>query len=765
MSRRNKRQPLSRAALIVLTGVISAILLLVWNRDRNVPAPPHETTAKQQAASASSLAPDSEVFARFAGSQSCRECHAEAFAAWQQSHHGLAERPFDPATDKVAFDPARTIHHGTQTSHARLEGLRPGIVTLGLDKQPHAFEAKRVIGVDPLLQFLVPEKGGRFQVTELAYDPKRGDWFDIFGDEDRQPGEWGHWTGRGMNWNQMCASCHNTRLRKHYASATDSYATTMVEMGVGCESCHGPMADHVQWQKPRPQPAKGDPTMRKPGQFTMMGACGSCHARRADLTGEFEAGEAFLDHFLLTIPDESGIYHPDGQVHDENYEYASFLSSGMFTKGVSCMDCHEPHSAKVKAGDNSLCMRCHETPLPPAPRIIEATHTFHSAGKEGSRCVDCHMPLTTYMQRHPRRDHGFTIPDPLLTKQHGIPNACNRCHEDKDVDWSIAAVEKWYGPRMERPTRARAQTIAAARNGETNAVPRLLDLARGDSNGLWRASATRLLGMFPAAPGVRQELFARAADSNPLVRAAAAHALSAFVPSRDAEVTARLTPLLSDERRAVRVEAGWALHETLETNSPAGRDVLHSLAFNADQPAGAAQHGSFLLNRGDPSAALPWFRRAVEWDGYSAPLRDALAVCLSVLGHSDEAVRELEAACKLAPREAQYPYKLGLALNEAGRLPGAVAALEKTVELDPAFATAWYNLGLGYAQLNRLDDALNALLRAESIDGSSARIPYARATILVKLGRADEARRAAMRALEIEREFAEARQLLEMLSR
>ena len=762
-----KGKPSSRRpAPLILGGVaVVIVLLLVWSRRTPQSTPTPGGATNQIVASAPKARPDAEVFGRYAGSQSCRECHAEAFAAWEKSHHGLAERHIDLARDQAAFDPPRTIPHGTQTSRVRLNAGQPELLTPGTDKEARAFTPERVIGVAPLRQFLVPAEGGRFQVTELAYDPRRGDWFDIFGDEDRQPGEWGHWTGRGMNWNQMCASCHNTRLRKHYDANTDAYATTMVEMSVGCESCHGPMAEHVKWQQPRAQPAKGDPTLRKFAPSITMSACGACHARRSELTGEFEAGDAFLDHFLLTIPDETDLYFPDGQVRDENYEYASFLSSGMFTKGVTCMDCHEPHTAKVKASDNSLCLRCHEAPLPPAPRIIAATHTFHPPGKEGSRCVDCHMPVTTYMQRHPRRDHGFTIPDPLLTKEHGIPNACNRCHQDKDVDWSIAAVEKWYGPRMERPTRARARTMARARNGDTNALPHLLQLAHSESNGLWRAAATRMLGMYPTLPGVQQELGSRAGDANPLVRAAAARALAPFVDSGESGAISSLNRLFEDERRAVRFEASWSLHARLDTNSPAGRELLHTLLFNADQPGGAAQYGSFLLNRGDPSSALPWFQRAVLWDAYSAPLRDGLAVCLSAVGRSAEAVMELEAACRLAPRDAQYPYKLGLALNETGQLPRAVAALEKAVQLDPEFAAAWYNLGLGYAQLNRLEESLHALVRAESLDPASARIPYARATVLAQMERTEEARQAAFRALEIERDFSAAQQLLEALSR
>src|SRR6185295_19970254 len=101
--------------------------------------------------------------------------------------------------------------------------------------------------------------------------------------EDRKPGEWGHWTGRGMNWNAMCAACHNTRLRKHYEKETDSYQTTMAETGVGCEACHGPLASHNGYQLkaaaqvagPREPATAKDPTLKRIAREPMFSACAS----------------------------------------------------------------------------------------------------------------------------------------------------------------------------------------------------------------------------------------------------------------------------------------------------------------------------------------------------------------------------------------------------------------------------------------------------------------------------------------------------------
>src|SRR5207245_10391117 len=104
------------------------------------------------------------------------------------------------------------------------------------------------------------------------------------------------------------------------------------------------------------------------------------------------------------IPEETALFYPDGQVREEDYEFAPFLGSRMYAAGVRCLDCHEPHSAKPLASDNSLCTRRHEPPITPAPKIDAATHSHHRAGGGGDRCVDCHMPATIYMQRHSRRD-------------------------------------------------------------------------------------------------------------------------------------------------------------------------------------------------------------------------------------------------------------------------------------------------------------------------------------------------------------------------
>ncbi|HWI56603.1 MAG TPA: tetratricopeptide repeat protein [Bacillota bacterium] len=692
-----------------------------------------------------------------------------------------------PDLDQRAFAPARTFGPGVTATRVQWTSNRAEVAAVGLSGKAETFSVSRVIGQDPLRQFLVAFPGGRFQTLEASWDPRSNEWFNVYGNEERRPGEWGHWTGRGMNWNNMCANCHNTRLRRNYDEPTDAYHTSMAEMSVGCEACHGPLKAHNEWQQQFGKSDRKDPTLTKLSKEQVVDYCGACHARRADLTGDFKPGDRFLDRFSLTQVDSTDTYYPDGQVRDEDYEYASFLSSRMHFRGVYCLDCHDPHTAKTKLPGNWLCMRCHNGTYTNAPVIEPVTHSHHKVfgydtngqpvnfdltaynpktiQETGGECVNCHMPQTVYMQRHARHDHGFTIPDPLLTKEFGIPNACNRCHQDKDASWSLAKVDQWYGPKMERPTRTRAQWLARARRADPAARPALLQLLAQEEIPYWRSALVASLEPWAAEADVTRALLGNLTDTNALVRGASARVLETALSAGAANVEPALKRCLTDSSRNVRVAAAWSLRSGVDLESQAGGDLLQYLEANADQPAGQMMKGTFCYARNDLPGAARHLQTALAWDAYSTPIRLQLAVVLSALNRPQEARDLLQEGGRLAPQDAELHYQLGLACNETGDLAEAARQLEKAVQLDPRLGPAWYNLGLAQSALGHPENALESLLNGEKAAPTDPQIPYARATILARLGRSREAAAAASRALEIQPAYPQARQLLDELGR
>ncbi len=722
--------------------------------------------------------------AAFAGSASCRDCHAQEFNDWKNSHHALAEREISTVTDEKAFVPAHQVKVATQVTAFQKKGNSYQLITAGLRGSNEAFEVSRILAESPLRQMLIPFPGGRLQATELAWDPLANQWFDVFGHEDRKPGEWGHWTGRGMNWNSMCAACHNTAPHKNYDAPTDSYHTTLVEHGVGCESCHGSMLKHNEWQTQHKGTTQKDPTLQKLSRNQSMETCATCHSRRGELSDRFQPGDSYWDHYQLSIVDDSDTFYPDGQIRDEDYEYTAFLGSAMHNHGVSCSDCHNPHTMKTKLPGNFLCLSCHAVGMTNAPNIDPVRHSHHpvygydasgvltnfsltsyqpSPSQVGGECVNCHMPQTVYMQRHSRHDHGFTIPDPLLTKNHGIPNACERCHADKGTDWNLRNVEHWYETNMNRPYRQRAEILARARQGDASVIQPLLNMLSKDKIPYWQAVAAGMLQKWSGDTHITSALTDALTNTNALVRQMAVRALGSVSEQGRTEPLAALEPMLKDKSRNVRIEAAHLFLAKLDTNSRAGQDYLEMLGLSADQPVGQMQAGEFALAKGDATNALVCYMTAVKWDPGSPGLRNTLAVILSQLGRPTEAVVQMEEAVKLAPQNADFHYALALALNEVGKSEQVEPELELAVKFAPQFAPAWYNLGLARSSRGNDSGALEALIRAESADPNDPRIPYARATVLARLGRTEEARTCAHRALEIKPNFSPAAQLLRQL--
>ena len=754
MSQEESLAPLLIISCVVLVAIVSVLWWRPWKTRSH--------SGAIQVNSRTGIAKDdATIFAGYGGSASCRDCHPNEYQRWQDSHHGLAERKVFPSADKDAFDPPRVIHHGSQTSEALDEHGRFDVVTMGPDGKK-SFEVQRVIGVDPLEQFLVHGPGGRMQTLELAFDPNKKDWFDVYGSEDRQVGEWGHWTGRGMTWNAMCAACHNTRLRKNYDGHADAYHTTMAEMSVACEACHGPMKSHAQWQQQYKNTKQKEPARHRPSADKILDTCGSCHARRGDLTGDFVPGDAFFDHYTLNGVDDTDLFYPDGQVRDEDYEFSAFLGSKMHAAGVRCTDCHDVHSGKTNLPGNALCMRCHLGTFPKAPIINPALHTFHKLDSTGSQCINCHMPVTTYMQRHGRHDHGFTIPDPLLTREAGIPNACNRCHKDKETDWALAAADKWYGKKLDRPSRSRALTIAAGRRGAESSQAALLALLNDSAQTFyWKSAFVRLLGRWVGEPAVTTALLKQTRHEHPMVRENATMALGPLAARPD--VAKALAALLNDPSRNVRIAAAHALGASVDPSAPAAKEFLECLNQQADQPTGQLQLAMTAASRHDENGAIYHIEKALQWDPRSAPLRREAAVLYGQLNRPATALSQIEEACRLDPKNAEYQFLRGLAATEARHPEQAIIALEQAVRLDPHYARAWYNLAMMRQSTGQADAAMAAFRNAELADPKDADIPYALAVMLTQMNRPDEARKAVQRSLQIRPDYPAAKELLRNL--
>ncbi len=616
--------------------------------------------------------------------QQCAECHPHEYEEWANSDHAWAAR-LPNEQDAPAFRGQMMRAHGDQLIFRRDESGRYLVQTSW--NEP-ALPVVGAVGRDPLVQYLVPGKRGALQVLSAAWDPQRHEWFDVFADDARlkaegnalrKPGDWGHFTGRGMTWNSQCAACHMTGYRKKFDRLSDGYHSSFEQMGVTCIACH-PAA--------KPDPIDGCTADRRTRTLTPQQAsavCASCHARAETFDDTFRPGDRFEDHYRLELPVAPGVFYATGMQRDEVFVETGFRLSRMGAAGVTCMDCHDPHTGEtiLPWEDNSLCLRCHAI-----EKVINGKKAPFSAGAPegtcdresiGGRCVECHMPESNYMARDPRRDHSLNIPDPVLSQEIGAPNACTMCHRDKNDEWAAQVLARAIPHQIVEQRRPRARAVHAAMHGQAK-ENELLNALQKEDIPAWRATLLEHLSRCPLSPAIQQAAQKAATDADALVRAAAAG-----IPGP------HVTSLLHDPIRSVRHAAVWSMIQVMPerlNGTEAAQELREAAEFRADQPGGTMLLATLAQAAGNIQEAEEQYRRAIALDPSSpVPYMD-YALLLARTQRLQGALQALLTCTKVAPKNAEAQYRLALVLAELGLYPAAIIALDRALQADPQHAAA-----------------------------------------------------------------------------
>jgi len=717
----------SRARWLWIAAGVAAVLVLVagvlW--EGLLRAPSHRADLSE-----------TETLA-FVGSETCISCHQEAGTHWRASQHAHAMAHATDETVLGDFEDA-TFVYGDVTSRFFKKDGKFFVETDGPDGEIDIFEVKYTFGLDPLQQYLIEFPDGRVQSLTIAWDTRPKEeggqrWFHLYPDEIIKHDDPLHWTKLQQNWNFMCAECHSTGVAKNYDPATDRFDTTWQEIVVGCEACHGEGSAHVAWATSwfpfaKDDKSKGllehfdertnvtwtlDPETGQPARSARpahlrleVEMCGRCHARRGHISEAFVPGRSLSDTHTVALI-ERGLYQPDGQMFDEVFNYGSFVQSKMFAAGVTCSDCHEPHSAKLRAEGDQVCLQCHTA------SYADVSHTHHE-GENAPGCVACHMPAREFMVIDTRHDHSFRVPRPDLTETIGVDNTCNDCHTDKSPVWAAAAIETWFGP-----DRIGHQTFGPAFHAAWSGGPdaeALLQAVASDlkTPAIARASALQELTAFPSAETaalVRDGL----SDPDPLVRIAALDHLEAATP---AQAWPLVQPLLDDPVRGVRVKAALLLGGMPRQDlSPADRtrlakaetEFLATQRLNADRPEGRTVLGRYYVRNGDLAQAEAEYRAALRLSPHFAPAAVNLSDLYRQSGRDAEGVAVLREALRRSPDVGALHHALGLALVRQKKPEEALEALGRGAELDPDSARYAYVYAIGLESQGRRAEAIDVL--------------------------------------------------------
>jgi hypothetical protein len=326
----------------------------------------------------------------YAGAETCRACHAEIVERQLVTNHALTVRDLSREPARAPLDPHPPIRDPLTGANYTIEETRgqPEIVVrlreldarqrldfeFGSGAHAHGFlgQIDDTTWVDARLNYYTKIQGWDFTSSQDVAQPHL----------QEQP------LGRPLDNIKVlrCFQCHTTVLRADGVrdSPPDGSGMTVRPdksvLGVTCEGCHGPRAEHARDRK------AGKPVYR-PAPMTPSGInqmCGKCHG----------LSDVNPDHPVLTR------FQPWGLE-----QTPCFRQSG---GKLSCVSCHDPHENLKRDTKfyESKCMGCHTGASGSvAKRVCPVNAT--------SGCVGCHMPTDSSSMLHVSfSDHRIRIVKP-----------------------------------------------------------------------------------------------------------------------------------------------------------------------------------------------------------------------------------------------------------------------------------------------------------------------------------------------------------------
>ncbi|TWU03311.1 cytochrome c3 family protein [Neorhodopirellula pilleata] len=489
------------------------------------------------------IGPEEVVSDGYVSSDACQECHVETHRSWHASYHRTMTQPVDSETAPAAINgqvvevQGKTYAFEKQGDHYSVTFPDPL-----LGGQVHRRRLVLMTGSHHMNVFWY-ESGvhGTPAQLDIVFLKQEQRWVPR-DSSFLQPNHHSNVIELGT-WNRTCSRCHATHPKEGYRNATQDWETKVVEHGIACEACHGQGNDHIQQHSTRAAVllAEGQNANTQditeadsaadqivnPSQLSKHASadlCGQCHSvfipdydvlSEADYardgnpfrpgqllsdtgfskvvraTEEYRNSEAFVR--WSKMEDLGSTFWSDGTIRIAGREYNGLIESPCFQDGeMTCLSCHTMHPSgdqdltdwrddQLKPGmrGDEACLQCHDD-----YRDQIAEHTHHPIESSGSRCMNCHMPHTTYGLLKTIRSHRITSPSIRDSQTSDRPDACSLCHLDQSFAWVSSHLRNWYG-----------QTGAGS-SGSDAVATSVSHLLRGDA--AQRAVQVAAMGWQPA---------------------------------------------------------------------------------------------------------------------------------------------------------------------------------------------------------------------------------------------------------------------------
>ena len=688
-SRQRTRQRGMRWPIIVL-GTLSLLIffgVLLLRRSNSDGKPASSALQLKPFPAATAPATSKVQFEDFAGSEACKDCHADIYQVWKKSTHGQAGGLPGEVKMIARFDgkPLRfkdatvyPLRKGSDSYEFRIE--RPG-------------QADEIVPVTAIVggghmygggtqSFFTELPDGSYRFLPFDYIRDEGVWFV-------QLRKSGHWVPIDksialpdlLNWpphrllgdiagTSNCQNCHGSQIITE--TSGQAFKSRFATLAINCESCHGPGKRHIELMRSgKATDDIGMTALATVSKDQSLNVCFQCHAQKSMLKEGFLPGDDLESFYSLKLPIlGSAPYLPDGKVASFAYQQNHLFSDCYVNGSMTCVDCHDPHNqgyrdifGKALRGkfDNGQCTDCHASKAN-EPEL----HSKHKPGSDGNLCTSCHMPFLQHrglgeQLRFARSDHTIPVPRPGLESAHGIENACQQCHENRSIEWISEEITRLWGPT--KPVNTVVGNLLAA-----DTTTGRLNLAR---------------------------LLLKSGQDHPI---------------------AEFTNLGKFIRGQLRPDMGNLESEIIE--------LLKELGEHRDQDLQALALSALHLSRGnDPAVREYLVRSLTSSDSAGLALRNRWALMVDYFGgvyasegRHDVAIKAYNKALAISPGDVVTLSNLAISYEAVNNLPGAITAYQRAIKKTPDDPTLYFKSGRLYALNNQIPRAIESIRQGLVLD-------------------------------------------------
>ena len=333
----------------------------------------------------------------YAGDAACQACHKDVSQSFQHTaHHLTSQLPtpdrmhgsFDPGANSLTIvDPAKSAEPGLEF---RMESRKDGFFEVarsgsGADVYERTERIDLITGSGMRGQTYLYWQGDRLFELPISYWSDGHRWIN-------SPGYIDGTAEFSRPVNPGCLECHATYIRALSSDPrTNRYDRESLVVGLSCESCHGPGANHVRRETEHQGKGKGagDAEILNPAKFSRdrkVDLCAECHhgIQREALAATFSyvPGRPLSDFFKQLSSPEAA--HPD--VHGNQVGLLQKSKCYRSSEQMNCLTCHDAHvTGRTSLDYSRKCLGCHEW---------QSCGVAKKMGHQiADKCIECHMPV------------------------------------------------------------------------------------------------------------------------------------------------------------------------------------------------------------------------------------------------------------------------------------------------------------------------------------------------------------------------------------